>query len=545
MARVVGYGRGSGGGRAFPGPDRRDGRNDGAGGGGHDRRRMGHAPYNPSLGMLFSHAAAGLLSKPGVRVLRRGEKRPVDISGPVLRGLDSRVLEATACGPIKARKTQPTQEHPAWRRMVTTPRGMVDMMAAPVTTEQCCSGGRQKKVSVQAMGWSREGRRLVTASNEGKYTTWSGIDFSHLQTMHPHESQVNALCWLSDGNSFISGDSEGTMYYFEWTMTLMRKLPHTHNGLPVQSISMAPGYVNHHFCSAGDDKNLRIWDWGMHQEERCLEGHGHRVLSVAWHPCYALLASGSKDNTVKLWDPRADEGASGCVATLHGHKLDVTKVAWNPINGNWLLSASRDHTLRLFDIRSTKEPVSLTAHQKDVYSIAWHPTHERLFASGDFEGSLAFWMAGNSTPETLHKPSSDREKAIYELAWHPLGHVLASGSKDQTVKFWTRRPIGNALVDEGEETLKSAGGDDPASGASATSVPQALKNGPRDGASNPATSQWQEARSGGGRVAGGGSTMTPGYRSAGSAGGGSSEGSSGFSNSRLYRRQQQQQQAPS
>ena len=70
---------------------------------------------------------------------------------------------------------------------------------------------------------------------------------------------------------------------------------------------------------------------------------------------------------VRLWDPRAaggggssgmsgggaDGGGSGGggLATLHGHKAEVTKVAWNPLNGNWLLSASKDQTLRLFDIR--------------------------------------------------------------------------------------------------------------------------------------------------------------------------------------------------
>lgn len=78
---------------------------------------------------------------------------------------------------------------------------------------------------------------------------------------------------------------------------------------------------------------------------------------------------------------------------------DVPQVKWNPINGNWLLSASRDHTIRLFDIRSMKEPLSLQGHRKDVFSLAWHPTHERLFASGSFDGELAFWLVGNNDPQ--------------------------------------------------------------------------------------------------------------------------------------------------
>ena len=50
------------------------------------------------------------------------------------------------------------------------------------------------------------------------------------------------------------------------------------------------------------------------QEERSLTGHGWDVKSVEWHPFYSLVASGSKDNLVKLWDPR--KGSS--ITTLYG-----------------------------------------------------------------------------------------------------------------------------------------------------------------------------------------------------------------------------------
>lgn len=100
--------------------------------------------------------------------------------------------------------------------------------------------------------------------------------------------------------------------------------------------------------------------------------------------------------------------ASLSTAHLTFHRLSPLrtppKVKWNPINGNWLLSASRDHTIRLFDIRSMKEPVSLQGHRKDVFSLAWHPTHERLFASGSFDGELAFWLVGNNDPQVQDPP---------------------------------------------------------------------------------------------------------------------------------------------
>ena len=63
--------------------------------------------------------------------------------------------------------------------------------------------------------------------------------------------------------------------------------------------------------------------------------------------------------------------------------------------GNWLLTASRDHLLKIFDIRKTKEELqTFRGHKKDVTTVAWHPVHEGIFASGDGGGSIMFWSVG-------------------------------------------------------------------------------------------------------------------------------------------------------
>lgn len=114
-----------------------------------------------------------------------------------------------------------------------------------------------------------------------------------------------------------------------------------------------------------------MWDWASHREEKLLEGHGWDVKCVQWHPRSSVICSGSKDNLVKLWDPRS----GSCLSTLYGHKNTVTKVSWND-NGNWLLTASRDQLIKLYDIRAMKELCSLKGHHKEVTSVAWHPVYE-------------------------------------------------------------------------------------------------------------------------------------------------------------------------
>lgn len=115
----------------------------------------------------------------------------------------------------------------------------------------------------------------------------------------------------------------------------------------------------------------------------------------------------------------------------HAHKNTVMEVKWN-LNGNWLLTASRDHLCKLFDIRNLKEELQVfRGHKKEatgeggarltcmltsgpapiltllsVFSaVAWHPVHEGLFASGGSDGSLLFWHAGYDETSVGHAHS--------------------------------------------------------------------------------------------------------------------------------------------
>src|SRR5205085_1215456 len=68
------------------------------------------------------------------------------------------------------------------------------------------------------------------------------------------------------------------------------------------------------------------------------------VHSVAWSPDGRRLASGSNDNTVRVWD-----GETGSLLrTLEGHQGGVLSVAWSP-DGRRLASGSSDRTVRVWD----------------------------------------------------------------------------------------------------------------------------------------------------------------------------------------------------
>merc|ERR1719219_1564416 len=153
----------------------------------------------------------------------------------------------------------------------------------------------------------------------------------------------------------------------------------------------------------------------------------------------------SKDlqTPVILWCPKSGKK----VSTLHCHNGTVMELEWNR-NGRYLLTASRDHMIKLFDIRNLKKDLqTFKGHKQEASCLAWHPAHEGMFVSGGADGGIFFWLVGEENEigciEQAHS------KIIWTIAWHPIGHLLASGSDDNTARFWTRNRPGDTIDSTG------------------------------------------------------------------------------------------------
>ncbi|KAF5854759.1 hypothetical protein ETB97_011894 [Aspergillus alliaceus] len=162
-------------------------------------------------------------------------------------------------------------------------------------------------------------------------------------------------------------------------------------------------------------------------ELQTLESHSRWVQSVAFSPNGQLLASGSGDETIKLWDPMTGD----LHHTLECHSGFVHSVAFSP-NGQLLASGSNDQTIKLWDPMTGDLRHTLKGHFHWVWSVAFSPNGQ-LLASGSSDETIKLWdpMTGN-----LHHTLEGHSGLDWSVAFSPNGQLLASGSDDQTIKLW-------------------------------------------------------------------------------------------------------------
>ena len=180
-------------------------------------------------------------------------------------------------------------------------------------------------------------------------------------------------------------------------------------------------------ASASRDKTVRIWDVKTKSLVRKLD-HSRWVTSVAFSPGGERVASGSIDKTVRIWD-----AATGQLQReLKGHSDIVFSVAFSP-SGERVASGSRDKTVRIWDATTGQLQRELKGHSGNVNSVAFSPSGERV-ASGSYDDTVRIWDAKTGQLQHELKGHSDWVKSV---AFSPNGECVASGSDDNTVRIWS------------------------------------------------------------------------------------------------------------
>jgi WD40 repeat protein len=193
----------------------------------------------------------------------------------------------------------------------------------------------------------------------------------------------------------------------------------------LDSVAYSPD--GRYLASGSRDNTIKIWEVATGKELRTLTGHSSSVLSVVYSPDGRYLASGSDDNTIKIWEVATGKE----LRTLTGHSESVDSVVYSP-DGRYLASGSDDNTIKIWEVATGKELRTLTGHSESVDSVVYSPDG-RYLASGSYDNTIKIWeVATGKELRTLTGHSS----SVLSVVYSPDGRYLASGSYDKTIKLW-------------------------------------------------------------------------------------------------------------
>jgi hypothetical protein len=129
-----------------------------------------------------------------------------------------------------------------------------------------------------------------------------------------------------------------------------------------------------------------------------------------------MLASGSDDRTIRLWDLSQTEAEPKLIKVLEGHNFWVGSVTFSP-DGQKLASGSYDKTIRIWDLKHLDEdPIVLRGHEQSVTSVAFHPFHPdgKKLVSGSYDNTILSWITdiqrlADLVCETVQRNLSQKE----------------------------------------------------------------------------------------------------------------------------------------
>ncbi|HXY40281.1 MAG TPA: protein kinase, partial [Vicinamibacteria bacterium] len=264
--------------------------------------------------------------------------------------------------------------------------------------------------------------RVATASLDGAARVFELGTRRLLQTLHGHAAAVTAVAFALAGARLLSGSRDRTLRLWD-----------TASGEPLGTLEGHAETVSdldvacegRLAASAGWDGTVRLWDLERRDPRQVLSGHGANVAAVRFSADGHVLASAGWDGTVRLWD--VEDGRP--LATLQGPE-DPTALAWHP-RGRQLAVAGQDGVVRLLEPRSGRVLRALQGHQAAVTGLAF-TADGRFLVSASRDRTVRSWdLRGHDAPRALAHPD-----AVFGLCLASSGTLLLSAGGDRVARVW-------------------------------------------------------------------------------------------------------------
>ena len=387
------------------------------------------------------------------------------------------------------------------------------------------------KGTINGLAYIAEGTQIAVATSEGIWI-YDAITYQTVARLNDHQYAVTAIEISGDGNTLATGDADGTVLI--WDANTMQSMQHiSFIDIGTKAVSLGLNERGDIIATLGIVGIITIFDaktgeikviYGMKNmnrepesytsldldptgdilttgdvnsetivrdtfsEQRIHElvGDNMPVNYVAFSSDGNRLASGCKDGSIHIWDPKTGKR----IRVLKGEMTAVNKIAFSA-DDSIIAGGCDDGTIHLWFVDTGEFFKVLTGHAKKITALAFSPDL-RTIASGSLDGNLHIWdITSGKTRHTYHehlgnfrmfdittngktilayskggvvsiwdtetgktrKVHCDKElKGLLDCVIHPNGHTFAIRTTNNTVSIWDTETGEKVNVYEGHTT---------------------------------------------------------------------------------------------
>lgn len=187
--------------------------------------------------------------------------------------------------------------------------------------------------------------------------------------------------------------------------------------------------LSNRLVGLASDEAIEVWKLEAGAHRRLADIKATNIVSSVVFSTSGVLISGDKDGVISLWE--AGDENQGHATELRGHSDSITNLAVS-LDGRFLVSASSDDTVRVWDLLGKKETGTFVAHDDAVLCVAVSPDGE-LVASGGWGNTIWIWQLKTGTKL---RALEGHTGSILNLGFSPDGKWLVSSSEDRTARVW-------------------------------------------------------------------------------------------------------------
>jgi len=310
-----------------------------------------------------------------------------------------------------------------------------------------CLKGHERAITY--LKYNKEGDLLFTASKDNKPQLWYADTGERIGTYKGHTGSIWSLDVTDDSKFLITGAGDSLIKL--WDVPTGQELFTFKNKTPVRDVNFAFG--DEMFCAVVDpvaqlfvQSSVLLYKLNpdTYQQKdtpiKELISTQGKITKATWVNNNQWILAATDEGALRLYDTET----GNILNEVKEHKKSITYISFEPNHGGYFVTASQDCTAKLFDTRTLKLLKTYTT-EKPVNAVAISPNMPFVLVGGGQEAenvTTSHTRTGNFQVRFFHKIYAEEIASvkghfgpIHTLSFSPDGKSFSSGSEDGYIRI--------------------------------------------------------------------------------------------------------------